>query len=186
MTRPLRIALPKGRMMEQSLELWGRIGAEVASDVTSSRRLILPSADGRFEFLPVKNGDVPTYVEAGVADAGVVGLDVLYEVDADVLRPLDLGFGPCRLAVAAPSGTPYPLPRRRSHAAGGDQVRAHGPPLLRRAGGPGGACADLRLRGDRAAARPLALDPGPGADAAALSRRTASWWWIRHSPPPRG
>jgi ATP phosphoribosyltransferase len=108
MSRPLRIALPKGRMMEQALELWGRIGAQVASDATTSRRLILPSNDGRFEFLPVKNGDVPTYVEAGVADAGVVGFDVLSEVDADVLRPLDLGFGPCRLAVAAPAGTPYP------------------------------------------------------------------------------
>jgi ATP phosphoribosyltransferase len=108
MSRPLRVALPKGRMMDQALELWGRIGSGLDPGAATSRRLILPSADGRFEFLPVKNGDVPTYVEAGVADAGVVGLDVLAEVDADVLRPLDLGFGGCRLAVAAPASTPYP------------------------------------------------------------------------------
>ncbi|CAN5772227.1 ATP phosphoribosyltransferase [soil metagenome] len=108
MTTPLRIALPKGRMMDQALELWERIGSGLDAELVRSRRLILPSRDGRFEFLPVKNGDVPTYVESGVADAGVVGLDVLTEVEPDVLRPLDLGFGACHLAVAAPTGTPYP------------------------------------------------------------------------------
>ena len=105
---PLRVALPKGRLMEQVLELWERLGAGPAPGATSSRRLILPSVDGRFEFLPVKNHDVPTYVEAGVADLGVVGLDVLRERQPDVLQPLDLGLGSCRLAVAAPRGTPYP------------------------------------------------------------------------------
>src|SRR5690606_9841013 len=74
----------------------------------ASRRLILPSQDGRFEFLPVKPHDVPTYVEAGVADAGVVGLDVLREREPDVLQPLDLGFARCRLAVAGPAGSAYP------------------------------------------------------------------------------
>ena len=108
MKQPLRIALPKGRMLDQALALWERIGSGVDPEARVSRRLILPSADGRFEFLPVKNHDVPTYVEAGVADAGVVGIDVLAERDPDVLRPLDLGFGACRLAIAAPAGTPYP------------------------------------------------------------------------------
>ena len=105
---PLRIALPKGRMMEQTLALFDRLGAGIAPADWKSRRLILPSVDGRFEFLPVKNHDVPTYVEAGVADAGVVGTDVLRELEPDVLQPLDLGFGRCRLAIAAPAGTPYP------------------------------------------------------------------------------
>jgi ATP phosphoribosyltransferase len=111
--RPLRVALPKGRIMEDALALFGRLGSGVEAAVLESRRLILPSRDGRFEFLPVKNIDVPTYVEAGVADAGVVGLDVLGEREPDVLHPLDLRFGGCRLAVAAPEGTPYP------HLAGG-------------------------------------------------------------------
>jgi len=109
MTRPLRLALPKGRMMEQALRLWERIGSPVAPEDVGSRKLILPSRDGRFEFLPVKSMDVPTYVESGVADAGVVGMDVLSERRPDVLQPLDLGFGRCRMAVAAPAGTPYPL-----------------------------------------------------------------------------
>ena len=108
MSGPLRIALPKGRMMDEALELFARVGARVDPAVRDSRRLILPSADGRFEFLPVKSGDVPVYVESGVADAGVVGSDVLDEGDPDVLRPLDLGFGGCRLAVAGPEGVPYP------------------------------------------------------------------------------
>ena len=105
---PLRIALPKGRMMEDALRLFERLGSGIAPEARDSRRLILPSADGRFEFLPVKNVDVPVYVETGVADAGVVGLDVLLERGPDVLHPLDLGFGGCRLAVAGPEGTPYP------------------------------------------------------------------------------
>ena len=108
MSRPLRIALPKGRMMDEALRLFEAMGSAVDPAVRDSRRLILPSADGRFEFLPVKSGDVPVYVESGVADAGVAGLDVLWESDPDVLRPLDLGFGGCRLAVAGPEGAPYP------------------------------------------------------------------------------
>ena len=106
--RPLRIALPKGRMMDEALRLFEALGAVIDPAARDTRRLILPSADGRFEFLPVKSGDVPVYVEAGVADAGVAGMDVLEEAQPDVLRPLDLGFGGCRLAVAAPEGRPYP------------------------------------------------------------------------------
>jgi ATP phosphoribosyltransferase len=106
--RPLRVALPKGRLLEQVLLLWNRLGSGIPPGAELSRRLIIPSVDGRFEFLPVKSHDVPTYVESGVADLGVVGLDVLREREPDVLQPLDLGLGRCRLAVAAPSGVPYP------------------------------------------------------------------------------
>jgi ATP phosphoribosyltransferase len=108
MNGPLRIALPKGRMMDQALGLFEAMGSVIDPAARDSRRLILPSADGRFEFLPVKSGDVPVYVESGVADAGVAGLDVLEETQPDVLRPLDLGLGACRLAVAGPSGVGYP------------------------------------------------------------------------------
>ena len=106
--KTLRIALPKGRMMDEALALWGRLGSSVTAADVSSRRLILPSIDGRFEFLPVKSQDVPVYVVAGVADAGVVGFDVLNERRPDVLQPLDLGFGACRVVVAAPEGVEYP------------------------------------------------------------------------------
>ena len=108
MTAPLRIALPKGRMMEEALRLLDRLGSGLDPEYGGSRRLILPSTDRRFEFLPVKSRDVPVYVEAGVADAGVVGYDVLYEQRSDVLQPLDLAFGACRLVVAAPEEVAYP------------------------------------------------------------------------------
>ncbi|MBA2571897.1 MAG: ATP phosphoribosyltransferase [Gemmatimonadetes bacterium] len=107
--RPLRIALPKGRMMEQALQLFGALGHGIAPENAASRRLVLPSADGSFEFLPVKSADVPVYVESGVADAGVAGFDVLGEHGSDVLHPLDLRFGACVLAVAASEDTPYPV-----------------------------------------------------------------------------
>jgi ATP phosphoribosyltransferase len=108
MNRPMRVALPKGRLMEQALELWDRIGSGIDPGQLRTRRLIVPSRDGRFEFLPVKNHDVPTYVEAGVADAGIVGYDVLHERQSDVLQPLDLGLGCCRMTVAAQESMPYP------------------------------------------------------------------------------
>jgi ATP phosphoribosyltransferase len=104
-------------MMDEALRLFAALESTIDPAVRESRRLILPSIDGRFEFLPVKNIDVPVYVESGVADAGVVGLDVLVERGPDVLRPLDLRFGPCGLAVAAPAGAPYP------HLPGGETPR---------------------------------------------------------------
>jgi ATP phosphoribosyltransferase len=94
--------------MDQTLQLLAGLGSGVSTEATASRRLILPSVDGRFEFLPVKSQDVPAYVEAGAADAGVVGSDVLNEQRSDVLQPLDLGFGACRVVVAAPERVRYP------------------------------------------------------------------------------
>jgi ATP phosphoribosyltransferase len=72
--------------------------------VSDSRRLIFDSADGNHRVILVKPIDTPTYVEYGAADAGIAGRDVLLESGADVLEPLDLGFGRCRLAVAARNG----------------------------------------------------------------------------------
>ena len=105
MTR-LRIALAKGRLYEPSVERFRLAGAAPAGD--PGRRLLVPSTDPSIEFLVVKPADVPVYVESGAADLGVTGSDVLRESGADVLEPLDLGFGRCRLVVAAPAETGYP------------------------------------------------------------------------------
>jgi ATP phosphoribosyltransferase len=78
----------------------------LASD--AGRKLLIPSSDPAIDFLVVKPGDVPVYVESGAADLGVTGTDVLRETNADVLEPLDLQFGFCRLVVATPSDAPYP------------------------------------------------------------------------------
>jgi ATP phosphoribosyltransferase len=100
------VALAKGRLYAPSVERFSRAGAEPAAD--AGRRLLIPSSDPSIEFLVVKPGDVPVYVESGAADLGVTGTDVLRESAADVLEPLELGFGFCRLVVAAPSEVPYP------------------------------------------------------------------------------
>ena len=102
----LRIALAKGRLYEPSIEMFTRAGAAPAAD--AGRRLLVPSSDPGIEFLVVKPADVPVYVESGAADLGITGTDVLRETDADVLEPLELGFGFCRLVVASPAGTDYP------------------------------------------------------------------------------
>ena len=104
----LVIAIAKGRFLEPSLEVLGKVGVEFHEDVAESRRLIFDSVDGKFRVIVVKPVDVPAYVEYGAADAGITGYDVLLESGADLLQPLDLGFGRCQLAVAAPDGTPTP------------------------------------------------------------------------------
>ena len=105
MTR-LRIALAKGRLFEPAVARFRRAGVELASD--GGRKLLVPSSDPGIDFLAVKPGDVPVYVESGAADLGITGTDVLRETNADVLEPLDLQFGFCRLVVAAPAEAPYP------------------------------------------------------------------------------
>ena len=87
-------------MQDDALELCARAGIVVAEAELKSRKLLVQSADARFQFVFVKPGDVPTYVEYGVADAGVCGHDVLLEANADVHEPLDLKFGYCKIAVA--------------------------------------------------------------------------------------
>lgn len=100
----LTIALAKGRLQDETLARLAEGGVRVAREELESRKLRISDESGRFNLLLVKPGDVPVYVEYGVADAGVCGSDVLAEHRADVHEPLDLGFGRCRLAVAAPAG----------------------------------------------------------------------------------
>jgi len=98
----LVIALCKGRFLDPSLDLLKRAGIRFSDDLASSRKLIFESADKRFRAVLVKPADVPTYVEYGAADIGIAGRDVVLESGADVLQPLDLNFGYCKIAVAGP------------------------------------------------------------------------------------
>jgi ATP phosphoribosyltransferase len=103
--RKLRIAIPKGRLLRGTLERFEAAGAAVpTSEDLASRRLVF-DRDG-IEWILVKDGDVPVYVEHGAADAGVVGLDQVLEHGADVLRPVELGFGRCALMLIAAPGAP--------------------------------------------------------------------------------
>jgi ATP phosphoribosyltransferase len=91
-------------MMEQSLDLLANAGIRFPEDVATSRKLIFDATDGKHRVVLVKPADVPTYVEYGAADTGIAGLDVVLESRADLVQPLALDFGRCKLAVAAPKG----------------------------------------------------------------------------------
>jgi len=94
----LTIALSKGRLLSGAEAIFTAAG--MGFPPQDSRRLIIDVGDLRFLF--VKDMDVPVYVEYGVADAGICGSDVLLEAGSDVLVPLDLGYGRCRMVLAAP------------------------------------------------------------------------------------
>lgn len=91
----LRVALPKGRIAEDTLRIFNKIFND--DFLFEDRKLILDK--GNFKFLIVRNQDIPVYVTNGAADIGVVGLDVIEEHKPDVVRLLDLGIGKCRVCV---------------------------------------------------------------------------------------
>lgn len=95
----LVIALPKGSMFEESAARLRSAGIHVPKSV--GRRLAVTTEDGRAELLFLRPTDVPAYVEFGAADCGIVGKDTLWETDRSVSELADLGFGACRLVVAA-------------------------------------------------------------------------------------
>jgi ATP phosphoribosyltransferase len=99
----LTIAIGKGRLQTGALELFGKAGLYYSSLEMSSRRLAIENETKRLRFIFVKPMDVPVYVEHGIADCGIVGRDVLLESEADLLEPLTLNIGRCRIVVAAPS-----------------------------------------------------------------------------------
>ena len=102
MTDTLAIALSKGKMLEPALDLFRRVGMAPEDVSPDSRRLIFEHPASGTTLMIIRPSDVPTYVEYGAVDAGIVGADVLLEQTSDVYEPLDLKFGACRLAVAAP------------------------------------------------------------------------------------
>ncbi len=130
----LTIALSKGRIFEESLPFLAKLGLEPAGDI--NRLLRVPSRNKHVSLLIIRPADVPTFVEYGAADLGIVGKDVLMEHGGTALyEPMDLGIAQCRLSVAAkkdgvrPDGvrrlrvaTKYPEITRRHYAAKGEQV----------------------------------------------------------------
>lgn len=102
--RYLTFALGKGRLADKTLELLESIGitCEEMKD-KSSRKLIFVNEELKLKFFLSKNPDVPTYVEYGAADIGVVGSDIIREENRRVYEVLDLGFGKCRMCVCGPA-----------------------------------------------------------------------------------
>ena len=96
----LTVALPKGRIAKETLEIFEKIFGD--QFVFDDRKLILDTPD--FRFLLVRNQDVATYVHRQAADIGVVGLDTLEEQGLDVVRLLDLQKGVCKVAIGMKKG----------------------------------------------------------------------------------
>ena len=120
--KPLRIALTKGRLEKDTISLFDRMGLDTSVLKDKGRRLILPvglpnemsgeqpdkSPFGReIEVVLAKAADVITYVEHGVCDLGVVGKDTIAEQGGSFYEVLDLGFGRCRFALAAPKNSDF-------------------------------------------------------------------------------
>lgn len=99
----ITIAIPKGRILEESVELFGKIGIDCSELLSDSRKLVFENHEQKMRYMIVRATDVPTYVEYGSADLGIVGKDTLMEQEKDVYEPLDLKFGYCRMIVAEPA-----------------------------------------------------------------------------------
>ena len=105
----LTIAVPRGALLTDTLDLLDRLGIDTSEVRANDRKLLFDDVG----IVTMRPSDVPTYVEAGAADIGITGKDVLMEQsERDVYELLDLGFGPCRMVYATVEGEVDPARRR--------------------------------------------------------------------------
>src|SRR3982750_3949045 len=109
----MRLAIPKGRLQDETLALFAAAGFDVPGEGDlRTRKLVFER--GGIEWIFVKDCDVPVYVEHGAADAGVAGLDQLLEHDSTAYQPVEMPFGRCRMMlIGGPGARPLaeiPLP----------------------------------------------------------------------------
>ena len=98
--RYLTFALAKGRIADQTMEILEQIGLPCHEMKEKSRKLIFTNEEAKIRIFLAKPSDVPTYVEHGAADIGVVGKDTIMEENRNIYEMLDLGLGKCRMMVA--------------------------------------------------------------------------------------
>ncbi len=104
MSKPIRIALTKGRLEKDTVGLLEKLGFDCTAVREKGRKLILPVPDANLKVVLAKANDVITYVEHGVCDMGVVGKDTIMEMDGKFYELVDLGFGRCKFALATKKG----------------------------------------------------------------------------------
>src|SRR5665648_569303 len=104
----LTIALPKGKLLIDSIKLLSRVGIECSHVNEESRKLFYDLPDSKAKIIICRATDIPTFVEYGAADLGFVGKDTLLEDNKDVAELLDLKFGYCRFVVAMPQASVPP------------------------------------------------------------------------------
>lgn len=101
--RYLTFALTKGRLADKSMTLLEKAGITCREmEDKDTRKLIFVNDDLKMRFFLAKGPDVPTYVEYGAADIGIVGKDTILEEGRNIYEVLDLGFGKCRMCIAGP------------------------------------------------------------------------------------
>ena len=98
----LTIALPKGKLFEPAANLLAQFGYTAEGLTENSRKLVINNEERKIRFVITKTADLPTYVEYGAADIGIIGKDVLLEEAKNVYELLDLKFGRCRMMLAVP------------------------------------------------------------------------------------
>jgi ATP phosphoribosyltransferase len=98
MSRPIILALPKGRILEEAATVFARAGYDLSPVLVETRKLVIEC--GAVRVLVLRSSDIATYVAHGAADLGVAGSDVLDEEARELYEPLDLGIGRCRMIVA--------------------------------------------------------------------------------------
>lgn len=103
----IRIALTKGRLEKDTVNLFESLGFDVTAVRDKGRKLILPISDQNIEVVLAKAADVITYVEHGVCDLGVVGKDTVMEHGGKYFEIMDLGFGKCKFALAGKKGEDF-------------------------------------------------------------------------------
>ena len=96
----ITFALAKGRLAKKAMGILKELGIECTEMEGESRKLLFTSDDGGYRFFLSKASDVPTYVDYGVADIGIVGKDTILEENRNVYEVLDFGFGACNMVVA--------------------------------------------------------------------------------------
>ena len=115
--RPITIALTKGRLARQTLELMAKAGIDPSgADDPNTRKLIFENKDLGLRFFLAKGPDVTTYVYYGAADIGIVGRDTIIEENKKLYEVLDLGYGKCRMCVCGPESA-------RKYLESGEMIR---------------------------------------------------------------
>jgi len=108
----LKLAVPRGALLDEVLDLLEKVGIETAAVRGDSRSLVFDG--GELTLITMRPSDVPTYVSAGAADLGITGKDVLLEQgDRPVYELVDLGIGPCRMVLATQKGDVAPSEHQR-------------------------------------------------------------------------
>ncbi len=98
--KTITFALGKGRLAKSAMNVLNELGITCSEMEEKSRKLVFTSDDGKYKFFLCKVSDVPTFVDYGVADIGIVGKDTIVEQGRNVLEVMDTGFAKCKMAVA--------------------------------------------------------------------------------------